>query len=419
MESVERKVEHRGHRFYVNPLLGYKLAWFVGLTVTTPVWAYAAVTDRWQVRRRLLPRSSDDTAPMWWWHGASAGEVRGLVSLLEAVERTDNNVIDRVSATTESGLAMWRTAGYDPTVAPIDLPYAVRRALPRNLRLAVLSETELWPTLIDEIAERGVPIVIASARMSERSMVRLRMTRILRANTGTLFVCAQTEGDAQRYRELGVLDERIAVTGSLKWPTHAPAERESVRHRFGLAPKIPCIVAGSIRRDEIDIVVKALARLRSDKPNVTAIVAPRRLSDVFYAQQRLRDAGFEVTPYDSFANSDATAELRSCTVVDTMGELAALYAAADMAVVGGGWEPVGGHNPFEAAVYRIPVAYGPYMRQPGTELLEVAGQAVRAVDENALADAMRNGLSVGTFDTVAWPDPVAATFEAWRRWGIV
>ena len=85
MESVERKVEHRGHRFYMNPLLGYKLAWFVGLTVTTPVWAYAAVTDRWQVRRRLLPRSSDDTAPTWWWHGASAVEVRGLVSLLNAV----------------------------------------------------------------------------------------------------------------------------------------------------------------------------------------------------------------------------------------------------------------------------------------------------------------------------------------------
>ena len=187
-----------------------------------------------------------------------------------------------------------------------------------------------------------------------------------------------------------MLDERIAVTGSLKWPTHATAERESVRHRFGLAPKIPCIVVGSIRRDEIDIVVKALARLRSDKPNVTAIVAPRRLSDVFYAQQRLRDAGFEVTPYDSFANSDATAELRSCTVVDTMGELGALYAAADMAVVGGGWEPVGGHNPSRPP---IPDSgrYGPYMRQPGRATEGRA--AVRAGDENALpCDA--NGLSV-------------------------
>lgn len=327
-------------------------------------------------------------------------------------------MIDCVSATTESGLAMWHSVGRDATVLPVDLSYAIRRALPRNLQLGVLSETELWPTLIDEIAARGLPIVIAGARLSERAADRLRATGVLRANTGALYVCAQTDIDAQRYGELGVPKEQIAVTGSLKWPRSAPAERASVRRRFGLAPNVPCIVAGSIRRDEIGIVAKALARVRMIEPNMKAIIAPRMPSDVSYALQCMRDADFEPTPYGTFAGRDTDVELLSCTVVDTMGELATLYAAADVAIVGGGWEPVGGHNPFEAAVYRVPVVYGPHMRQPGVERLETTGQATRAADEHELADAILNGLSVGVFDTVSWPDPIVATLDALHRWGI-
>ncbi|HDS74039.1 MAG TPA: hypothetical protein ENN56_00720 [Firmicutes bacterium] len=402
-------------------LAAYRVAWLAGLAVTVPVWMFGALTDRWQVRRRFRPRVSDDGAPAWWWHGASAGEVRGLTFLLDSVERTDNTVVDRVSATTESGLAMWHATGRDAAVLPVDLRYTIRRVLPRNLRLAVLSETELWPMLLDELVTRRVPIVVASARLSERALSRLRATRLLRANAGALYVCAQTDEDGQRYRDLGVPHEHIAVTGSLKWPRRAPAGREAVRRRFRLTPNMPCVVAGSIRRDEIEVVASALARVRSAQSDVRVIIAPRMPSDVSYAQQRMWEAGFEPTPYDAFPeeNRGSSTEPLRCTVVGTMGELATLYAAADVAVVGGGWEPVGGHNPFEAAVYRIPIVYGPYMRQPGVERLEAIGQATRATDERALASAILNGLSAGGFDAVSWPDPVEATLTAWRVWGIV
>lgn len=391
----------------------YRAAWNGGLALTSPAWLCALAAGRWEVRRRVLPKRLEPGTAVWW-HGASAGEVRALGALYAEAHAGELGA-SHASASTADGLAMWRQFGVaSPSILPVDTGWAWRQALPDGLRLMVLTETELWPGMLRMLIRRRVPVAVASARLSERAFSWYRASGVLRGLMDALHVTAQSATDAERYEQLGVSPERIAVTGSLKWPREPGADRSAVREALGIPGGDPVVVAGSIRTREIERVVAALSDVKRCVPGIWLIIAPRSLSDVSYAERQLTETGWQTRRYrERSAGGGANA-----IVVDSMGDLARLYAATDLAVVGGSWEPVGGHNPFEAAVYGVPVVYGPEMRQAGCDLLEQSGQAVR-VEAAGLAHAVIERLTERrTFDTVAWGDPVNATLTAWDRWNI-
>ena len=403
-------------------LAPYRVAWTAGLGVSLPAWAGAAAWDAWHVRRRLVPRRPDVRGPAWWLHGASAGEVRALATLLASAPGVPMAKLG--SSTTEAGLTMWRASGEldaEPAILPVDVPWTWRRALPDDPRLVVLSETELWPELFAALRRRSgpnapVPVAVASALLSERGLSWRRRTGIVRHAAPAMYVTAQTSADAERYVSLGVPRDQVEVSGSLKWPRAPSAVGADVRKALGVPPDAPVVVAGSIRTKELPLVVAALGAIQRTMAGVRVVIAPRQLRDVSFAQGLLRDAGMHTA---LLSGSDEPLRNADAVVVDTMGDLCDLYAAGGMAIIGGAWERKGGHNPFEAAVCGIPVVYGPDMRQAGCEMLDRRGAAIRANDAGQLAEAIRERLtSGGGAHEISWPDPIEATWSAWRRWGI-
>jgi len=319
-------------------------------------------------------------------------------------------------------MAMWDRIGVGdekPHILPVDRRYALARLTGgRTPRLVVLSETELWPAWLAWLAERDVPVAIVSARLSGATARRLARLGLVGGSLARVYVAAQTEGDAEAYARLGIAKERLVVTGSVKWPRAVPAPPAAVQARLGVAPDEPVVVGGSIRRSELGPFVAMFRRTRDRVPGARCILAPRYVADCRLAEKLAPSSGLATQRWSDVRASNAGWR-SEVLVVDTLGDLARLYGAGKVAVVGGSWEPAGGHNPFEAAVYGIPILYGPEMRQPGCERLEQTGQARRMTDWAACGEGLAEVfLKPMRFPVRPYPDAVAETWGAWRRWGI-
>jgi 3-deoxy-D-manno-octulosonic-acid transferase len=246
---------------------------------------------------------------------------------------------------------------------PYDLPGAVRRFFARvQPRLAVIFETELWPNLYRECGRRRVPLVLASARVSERSVGRYRrLGALFRATLSeAAVVAAQAAADAERFRALGADPASTHVTGNLKFDFELPPGtlERGARLREQYAPQRPLWVAGSTHGGaEEDALIEAQRRVRAEHPGALLVLAPRhpqRFSEVAGALSR---AGV------LFAlRTEAAAAPPGCEVLllDTLGELLDFYAAADLAFVGGSLVPAGGHNLLEPAALGVPILTGPH-----------------------------------------------------------
>ena len=262
--------------------------------------------------------------------------------------------------------------------APFDTPGAVKRFLEHwHPTLGALVETEIWPNLLTHAAARGVPMVLLNARLSQRSARGYaRVAGLTRQTLGHLAgVAAQTESDASRLRELGAADEAVIVTGSLKFALDRSALRqanEQERLQFGPgAFDRPVWLAASTHPGEEAPVLKAFAQLKAEQPTALLMLAPRHPDRVpgILAMPAMRR--YQVARHSAFqVNSDATPDAGGATgssltlevdvlVVDTLGQLGALTGCADAVFVGGSLVPHGGHNPLEAAAWRLPILSGP------------------------------------------------------------
>ncbi|HRS95775.1 MAG TPA: glycosyltransferase N-terminal domain-containing protein [Candidatus Latescibacteria bacterium] len=396
----------------------YDLLWKSGLSAGSPLLLLAWATGRYEVRDRLFPKPFDLPFPFWMWHGASAGEVRGLRPLWEhfgGVASADVHL-----SCTRSGVAMWSQFGIECThirLFPADSAASwasmCRKQYPA---LVIVSETELWPGLFHAMVQRRVPVLLVSARVSQRTTTLMKASRLLADIAPALFVCAQTGDDAARFSSLGVPCEQTAVCGSLKWCRGSLANRADARAAMQMDGDDRVVVFGSVHREEMSHVVSAIEQIRLAGVSSRFVVAPRHMTDYDYADTILKRGGLRPLRLSSLAHTGILTP-ESVLLVDKMGVLAQLYAGADVAVIGGAWVPLGGHNPFEATAYGLPVVYGPHMEQAGCNLLEASGQATRAHDGRMagaiIADILRN--YPGPFQS-AIPDALAATVEAMARW---
>jgi 3-deoxy-D-manno-octulosonic-acid transferase len=328
-----------------------------------------------------------------WLHAVSVGEVQACSPLVQALRRRHPQLPLTVTTFTPTGAARAR-ALFGETVqvryVPYDLPGAVRRFLRRvRPRLAVIFETELWPQLYRECQRRRIPLVLASARLSARSVQRYRRFARLFAETlaAAAVVAAQAPRDAERFRALGADPAHTHVTGNLKFDFELPGDIEArgaaLRQRY--AAQRPLWVAGSTHAGEEEIVLRAQRLLLQRRPEALLVLAPRHPPRFAEVAQRLTQEGFSSGRRTAAASqTDAHCQV---LLLDTLGELLGFYAAADVAFVGGSLVPIGGHNLLEPAALGVPILTGPSLAnsEDAARLLSGAGALELVHDAEELA----------------------------------
>ncbi len=301
-----------------------------------------------------------------WIHAVSVGEVQASLPIIDAILKRLPNATLLVTTTTPTGSSRVMQSlgeGVAHCYLPYDLPGAVRGFLDRaHPSLAVIMETELWPNLFHACHARGIPVLLANVRLSERSAAGYRrfspLVREMLA--GVTRIAAQGKRDAERLIELGADPEKITVTGSVKFDLHIPPslreEAASLRRRFGADRSV--WIAASTHDGEERMVLDAFRSVREIVPETLLIVVPRHPERFGIAEAMVKRAGWR---YALRSHMPPSLEDSDVLVGDTMGELQMLYATSDVAFVGGSLVPVGGHNMLEPAALGIPVIVGKHV----------------------------------------------------------
>ncbi|HUL45889.1 MAG TPA: lipid IV(A) 3-deoxy-D-manno-octulosonic acid transferase [Steroidobacteraceae bacterium] len=301
-----------------------------------------------------------------WVHAVSVGEVQACAPLVTALSRRHPDLALTVTTFTPTGAARARALFgniAEVRYIPYDLPGAVRRFLKRvDPALAVIFETELWPNLYRECGRRRVPLVLASARISERSLGRYRRLGALfrDALSQASIVAAQGEADAARFRALGADAASTHVTGNLKFDFELPEDlgERGRRLRGHYARGRPLWVAGSTHQGEEAAALEAHGQVRGTYPDALLVIAPRHPARFAEVAELLAGAGVTFTRRSDGEQSED--EVAAVLLLDSLGELLEFYAAADVAFVGGSLVPVGGHNLLEPAALGVPILTGPH-----------------------------------------------------------
>jgi 3-deoxy-D-manno-octulosonic-acid transferase len=249
-------------------------------------------------------------------------------------------------------------------------------------------ETELWPNLFTECERRGVPLVLASARLSAKSVAHYRrLGRLFRGIfSASSLVAAQTALDAERFIAIGAQSARTRVIGNIKFDLELSAgvieQGRELRAAFGGAR--PTWIAGSTHAGEEEQVLAAHSELRG---STLLILVPRHPDRFRAVADLLTSRGVRFTRRSSGIMADAATQV---VLVDSVGELAAFYASADVAFVGGSLVPIGGHNLLEPAALGLPVLTGPYQSngQDIARLMLQQGAALQVADRHELAAAL-------------------------------
>lgn len=362
----------------------------VALLAASPallVWLALSPRARAGIAERLTPLPHRER-PSVWLHAASVGEVEAAATLLSGLLESGIPVVATTLTVAGRARLAQRFPGLGARLAPLDLPGLVHASV-RRARVAtlVLVETELWPNAISATARAGGRVVIASARLSDRSFPRYRVLRAFFARLlderNVYAIAAQTEVDAGRFRALGAAPERTSVVGDLKLDRPAaPAPGADLLAAIGPGP---LFVAGSTHAGEEEAALDAWQELRAGPaPGLRLVLAPRhadRAADVLLLARRF---GAVAAPRSKGA---ASADV---VVIDTVGELASLYRAADLVFVGGSLARIGGHNLVEPVQAGKVVVHGPHVENQRAQvnLLAPRGVLVELRSARELAPAL-------------------------------
>ena len=303
--------------------------------------------------------------PSIWVHAVSVGEVQASALLVRSLlERYPDLKIVLTTMTPTGSQRAYDLFG-DAVVhsyVPYDLASAVRRFFDRmRPGLVIIVETEIWPNLFRECGLRDIPLVLASARVSAKSVSRYRKVVGLFRQTlaNGIVIAAQSEVDAARFESLGANPARIHVTGNLKFDfrldPEVPANGKVFRQVH--APQRPVWIAASTHDNEEQIVLAAHARILAKIPAALLILVPRHPERFQQVAGLVERAGLSCVTRSSGLQCNAET---SVFLGDSMGELMMFYAAADVAFVAGSLTPIGGHNLLEPAALGLPVLTGPH-----------------------------------------------------------
>jgi len=299
-----------------------------------------------------------------WLHAVSLGETIAAAPLIQELQKEfpDENIV--ITNTTATGMARTIALFGDSVqqiCLPYDLPSMINRFLTRiNPRILIVMETELWPNLFAECNRKNIPIVVANARLSEKSAHGYqRVAKLTYKMLNSISVlAAQAESDAQRFVQLGLPADRINITGSLKFDVNISDNLISrgAELRAILGVDRPIWLAASTHPGEDEIMLAAHRLLLQKIPNALLILVPRHPERFDAVANLIRQQNFKLV-----RRSKKTALEPTTTVylADSIGEMMLLFAACDIACVAGSFVPVGGHNIIEPAALKKPVITGP------------------------------------------------------------
>jgi 3-deoxy-D-manno-octulosonic-acid transferase len=343
----------------------YSLALALVLILGAPYWLFRMATSgKYReglgerlgfLPKRLLVRSGD---PVVWVHAVSVGELLAAARMIEDLRAELPGWRIVLSTTTRTGqtLARQRFGAENVFYFPLDFAFAVRAYL-RALRprLLVLMETEFWPRLLVECTRADIPVAVANARISDRSWPRyLRLRFLWKRLLGNLrLVLAQSETDVERLRAIGAAN--VCYGGNLKYDIRAAASAAVTQALAGqIATGTKVLVCGSTLEGEEEILLSAAP------PEVLVMLAPRHPERFEAVARLLERSGRPWVRRSQWMVSPAPLGTGTVFLLDSIGELASVYSLATVAFVGGSLVAAGGHNPLEAAQFRVPVVMGPH-----------------------------------------------------------
>ncbi len=328
-----------------------------------------------------------------WLHAVSVGETRAAESLIAALlERFPEHdlLLTQMTPTGREAAGQMVASRWPGRVhiryLPYDYPHAVARFLEHYRPVAgILMETELWPNLIAAAERRGVPLALVNARLSPRSLKRARRFEGIarRALASFALIAAQTEGDAERLRSLGAA--AVIVTGNLKFDQVPAADLVALGRTWRALWERPrVLVAASTREGEEALLLAALAR--NPDPGRLTVLVPRHPQRFDAVAAMVAASGLTLARR---SQTSAPAAAVDVWLGDSMGEMPAYYAAADVAFVGGSLLPLGGQNLIEACACGVPVLVGPHTFNfaDATEQAIAAGAARRVADADEMIAA--------------------------------
>jgi 3-deoxy-D-manno-octulosonic-acid transferase len=349
-----------------------------------------------EYRRRLRERFGFGPGPIAgrsiWVHAVSVGEVTAAAPLVRRLQARypDRPIV--VTTTTPTGSQRARDL-FGGTVThayvPYDAPGPVRRFFDwARPDLALILETEIWPNLYRECGHRDVPLVLASARVSGKSVRRYRVLFGLIRETLAhgIVIGAQSATDAERFRALGASPQRTHVTGNIKFDFEIAPEIRACGREFRAAQAAdrPVWIAASTHEGEEEALLEAHRALLERHPEALLILVPRHPPRFAAVAALIQRSGLRMVSRSSGARCAAEVQV---FLGDSMGELALFYAAADVAFVAGSLVPVGGHNLLEPAALGLPTLTGSHnFNAPDiAALLIERGATVVANDAEAIA----------------------------------
>jgi 3-deoxy-D-manno-octulosonic-acid transferase len=341
-----------------------------------------------------------------WVHAVSVGEVQAGVPLVEALLKRFPQIPLVLTTVTPTGRARAEAlfgSRADVRYVPIDLPGSVRRFFQRaQPQLAIILETEIWPNLYHRCGRLGVPLVLASARISPRSVKSYRRLVGLFRETLShgIFIAAQSAEDAERFVSIGANPARTHVVGNIKFDFGYPPDMEARGHvlRGLLGMHRPVWVGGSTHAGEEEMLLDAHALIRQRFSDALLVLVPRHPPRFNEVAGLLRDRS---VPFVTRTSKENVTSETQVYLLDTLGELPAFYAAGDVAFVGGSLVPIGGHNLLEPAALSLPIVAGPH----NFNSADIARMLVERGAVRIVQDATQLAAVVGDLLT----DPAART----------
>jgi len=341
-------------------------------------------------------RAANDEPATIWVHAVSVGETRAAEPLLDALLKKYPQARIVLTCMTPTGRATGKSlfgkhgARVVQSYLPYDMPLLVARFIRHfEPRVCILMETEVWPNLILQCQRDKVPVVLANARLSERSLGKAqRFGKVIRdAAQGITLVAAQTEADALRIRELGA--SNVSVTGSIKFdvviPQAALATGAQLRQQFGVRPVLLC---ASTREGEEGMILEAFQAARAALPHdVLLLIVPRHPQRFDEVAAMVTERGLSLQRRSALAAPGAMVDPATEVVLgDSMGEMFAYYSACELAFIGGSLQPLGGQNLIEPAALGKPIIVGEHtfnFAQATEDCLQQGG-AVRVPNSDSL-----------------------------------
>ncbi|MFA5389549.1 MAG: 3-deoxy-D-manno-octulosonic acid transferase [Candidatus Omnitrophota bacterium] len=382
----------------------YNLAFIIFGILYLP---YLVITGRYKYglkdRLGFLPekiKSICSKSKVIWVHGVSVGEIKAagiLAPLLRKAFPSHTLLFSTVTNTGNKVAATIAGAAEGVFYLPFDISFIVHRVV-KIIKpdIFISMETELWPNLLSSLHRSGARLILANGRISDRSFPRYKKGRAFAEDILKKFslILTQSGKDAARFIELGAPKENVRVTGNLKFDIPAldiEKKRDELRRKLGLQENEILLIAGSTHRGEEETITGCFMAMKGKYDKLRLLIAPRHIERTTEIEKLLSRKGLKSEKISSLALEPRASNLEPVFILDTIGELRAMYSAGDIVFVGGSLVKKGGQNPIEPAILGRPVMFGKYTFnfQDVVKLFRENSSAIEANNKEEICAALR------------------------------